>query len=75
MQKVSYSGSNKVVVNLPKYKFMTSHTARRTGITLLIEKGTPLPIIMKLTGHSDVKTLLRYDGTTIESLISYIEDL
>ncbi len=75
VQKVSYSGSKRTTIKAPKYSFMSSHTARRTGITLLIEMGVPLPIIQKLTGHSDIKTLLKYDGTSINNLFAYLEEL
>ena len=74
-EKVSYSGKNRTATTAPKYSFLTSHTARRTAITLLIERGVPLPVIQKLTGHSNIKTLLKYDGTTINNLCAYIEEL
>ena len=75
VQKVSYSGIKRIIVNAPKYEFLSSHTARRTGITLLIENGVPLPMIQRITGHCNIMTLLKYDGTTINNLFPYLEQL
>ncbi len=68
-----WQGSIRIVERVPKYELISSHCARRTGISILIEKGAPLPLIQKLTGHSDLKTLLKYDGTTVISLIPHLE--
>ncbi len=45
---------------LPKYELITTHTARRTGATLMYLAGMDVFDICKFTGHSDVQTLLRY---------------
>ncbi len=39
---------------------LTPHDLRHTFITDLIESGTPLPVVMKLAGHRDIKTTQRY---------------
>ncbi len=57
------SGNKPIEISLPKYEFMSSHIARRTCITLMLEKGIPPTTIMKLTGHSDLKTMMRYENT------------
>lgn len=44
----------------PKYELITTHTARRTGATLMYLAGMDVFDICKFTGHSDVQTLLRY---------------
>ena len=44
----------------PKYELITTHTARRTGATLIYLAGMDVFDICKFTGHSDVQTLLRY---------------
>jgi len=47
-------------VSQPKYELITTHTARRTGATLMYLAGMDVFDICKFTGHSDVQTLLRY---------------
>jgi integrase len=54
-----YSGNKELIKSGPKYEFMSSHIARRTCITWLLEKNVPPTTIMKLTGHKDIKTLMR----------------
>lgn len=44
----------------PKYKFITCHTARRTFITLSLEKGIRPEIVMKIAGHKDFRTTQKY---------------
>ena len=45
---------------LPKYSLIHSHTARRTGATLMYLSGMNVYDICKITGHSNIKTLERY---------------
>ncbi len=42
------------------YERMSSHTARRTFITLMKEKGKPDKLIAKITGQKDMRTLNQY---------------
>lgn len=43
-----------------KYDKVKTHTARRTGATLMYLANIPLIDIMKITGHTTTKNLLRY---------------
>ncbi|WP_282069198.1 tyrosine-type recombinase/integrase [Olleya namhaensis] len=43
----------------PKYKYISSHTGRRTFATLHYSK-IPTPLIMKVTGHKKESTFLEY---------------
>lgn len=45
---------------IPKYDLITSVTGRRTFITHSLKDGIPMEVLMKSTGHKDIKTLLRY---------------
>jgi hypothetical protein len=45
---------------VPKYSLVTSVTGRRTFITQSLEDGIPYEVLMKSTGHKDIKTLMRY---------------
>ena len=45
---------------LPKYKLIHTHTARRTGATLMYLAGIDVYDIMKVTGHSSPTMLKKY---------------
>ncbi len=60
VQKVSYLGSTRIEVKAPKYELVSTHTARRTFITLALERGTRPEIVMRITGHKDIKTMMKY---------------
>lgn len=53
-------GSKVKISFIPKYKLIMTHTARRTGATLLYSHGVRPYDIMKITGHKTEKTLLNY---------------
>lgn len=53
-------GNIDVIKQVPKYTIITSHTGRRTAATNMYKaKLNPIEII-KMTGHSEVKTLMTY---------------
>lgn len=56
----SYSGVNEIRVTKEKYKFICTHTARRTFITLSILKGMPIPLIKEITGHTSDREFSKY---------------
>lgn len=45
---------------VPKYKLVHTHTARRTGATLMYLDGMEVFDIMRITGHSTPLTLKKY---------------
>ncbi len=55
-----FSGSNRTVITKPKYAFISTHTGRRTFITLSHEKGMNIEMIMKITGIKKWDTLKKY---------------
>lgn len=55
-----YSGSKKILIRKPKYNLVTSHTARRTFVTLSLEKGIRAEIVMNITGHKEYQTFKKY---------------
>jgi len=58
----------KVFKRVPKYRLISSHTARRTGATLLYLNDVPSIDIMKITGHKSEKSFLRYIRVTHEQV-------
>lgn len=60
VQVIKYRGMEKVEFVEPKYKFLCTHTARRTFVTLSLEKGMRPETVMAITGHKDYKTFKKY---------------
>ena len=56
----SIKGGIERIDNIPKYQLVSSHTARRTGATLLYLHGVDLVDIMKITGHRSPDMLRKY---------------
>lgn len=57
---VSYVGSERSEVVVPKYSVLTTHAGRRTFIVNALRLGIPVPVIMEWTGHSDFKAMKPY---------------
>ena len=55
-----FNGSNKVTITKKKYELLSTHTARRTFVTLALEKGIRAEVVMTMTGHKNYKTFKRY---------------
>ncbi|WP_026770442.1 site-specific integrase [Asinibacterium sp. OR53] len=55
-----FNGSNRISITEPKYKLISTHTGRRTFITLSYEKGMQTEMIMKITGIRKWDTLKKY---------------
>lgn len=49
-----------VVENVPKWKLISSHTARRTAITVNVLRGQNIHGIKKCSGHSDLRVFDNY---------------
>lgn len=56
----SFRGGQKIEDTQPKYKFITCHTARRTFITLSLQKGMRQEVVMKIVGQKDIRTMMKY---------------
>ena len=50
----------------PKYEFITSHTARRSGATNMYLAGVDLKFIQDILGHSKIEQTIRYIKVTAE---------
>ena len=53
----------------------STHSSRRSFITRLSEQGTGIPVIKKITGHKDVKSLMRYIEVSPDAVESAISSL
>ncbi len=58
----NFKGGKKEISQIEKYNMISSHTARRTGATLLLSNGIPIPMIMTLTGHKTISEFQKYIG-------------
>lgn len=69
-EQVEYRGSRRTSRTLPKHELISSHTGRRTFVTLSLEGGLSWETIMKATGHKDFKSFRRYIQVTPERLLA-----
>lgn len=53
-------GGKPVIKTSPKYKLISTHTARRSGATNMFLSGIPAISIMKITGHKTEQVFMRY---------------
>lgn len=67
-------GATPETKRLPKYKFVGSHTARRTGATLLYMSGVPMKSCMYITGHQSEANFMRYIRLTKEENAKKLAD-
>lgn len=49
---VNYRGAERIEKVTPKYKLMGTHTAKRTFVTLLRQRGVSIEAIMRVTGNT-----------------------
>lgn len=70
-----FNGKNKVVIEKPKFSFMSSHMGRRTMVTILLSKGVPITLVQKITQHSDIRTLMKYESANTDSLIEALNKI
>lgn len=55
-----FSGSKRFAASKPKYAFISTHTGRKTFITVSNEMGMPIEYILKITGIKKWDTLKKY---------------
>lgn len=59
----------------PKYVWITSHTCRRSFCTTEFLSGTPAELIMKISGHKNLRDFYRYIRITPEEAGRKIKDI
>ena len=60
VEKVTTKGQENIRVRMPFYERISSHTARRTFITLMRNEGYSDRLIASISGHKDLKTFNMY---------------
>jgi hypothetical protein len=59
--KISYKRGNKLIEEIrPKYEWVMSHTCRRSFCTNEFLDGTPITLIMAISGHKTEKAFRKY---------------
>lgn len=53
-------GGNVITKQLPAYKLIKTHTARRSFVCNMLKRGYDSQLIMKITGHRDVESFQKY---------------
>jgi len=74
--KGSYKkGSKMVTITKQKFEWITSHTARRSFCTNEFLAGTPVNLIMKISGHKNEKDFYKYIRITPEEAAQKVKEL
>jgi integrase len=68
-------GSKSISISKPKYDWITSHTARRSFCTNEFLAGTPVELIMKISGHKRTKDFYKYIRISPEEAANKIKEL
>jgi integrase len=61
---VRFHGAKRVVNTYPKFELISFHNARKTFVTLSLEKGMSAHETMAISGHTDHKSFARYVNIT-----------
>ncbi len=68
-------GNQRISVCKPKYEWITSHTCRRSFCTNEFLAGTPVELIMKISGHKSLKDFYKYIKVTPEQAAEKIKEI
>ena len=64
IKTVKYRGNSPEITEYPKWKEVTTHTARRTFITQSLLRGMKAEVVMSISGHHNYKTFKKYIDIT-----------
>lgn len=69
VQTVTYQRGKRKEQTLPKWALLSTHTARRSYVTLSLEAGMRPDVVMAISGHRDYKTFRRYISVTADDVL------
>ncbi len=75
VQKVTTRGKQNIRETMSFYERISTHTARRTFITIMKRKGVSDKLIASITGHKDMKTLNQYYQVDDEAKATTVKDV
>jgi integrase len=61
---VRFHGKKRITNTFPKYELISFHNARKTFVTLSLERGMSAEEVMTISGHEDYKSFKRYVNVT-----------
>ena len=64
---------NPIITTMPLYQAMSSHTCRRTCITILLRMGFPQEVVMKISGHKDERSFRKYVKMTEADTLAAVQ--
>lgn len=68
-------GNKTIVIEKPVNEFMSSHMARRSAVSILLNsEKMPIHFVRQITGHSDLKTLDKYLDKDPQALRDTLSD-
>lgn len=53
-------GGEKLILTIPKYEMVSTHTGRRSFATIFYEDGVPIKQLMSVTGHATETSFMNY---------------
>lgn len=68
-------GTRKILTAKPKHDWITSHTCRRSFCTNEFLAGTPVELIMKISGHKSLKDFYKYIKISPEEAAGKIREI
>jgi integrase len=68
-------GNQDIIKAKPKYDWITSHTCRRSFCTNEFLAGTPVDLIMKISGHKSLRDFYKYIRITPEEAGQKIKEI
>jgi integrase len=79
IQTVKYTGNKRIEDVKPKYKMISSHTGRRTFITVSLQLGLPNGVlpedIMKISGHKTRDSFQKYVKIAKDQAINKVRNI
>jgi integrase len=74
-QVVKYSGRKKIVIEKPRYQFLTSKIGRRTNITFSLKANVPESIVRRQSGHKTLKHFNKYIKMSGDDVINAMKNV
>ena len=74
-KKISRLGNEVVEEYIPMYKRISSHTARRSFITIMKNSNVPDKVIMDITGHKSVEVFNKYYKPNDDEKMNFMSEV
>lgn len=69
-QRVTYQGAKRIELSLPKWNFISTHSARHSYSINSLKKGMKVEVLQKYLGHHDISETMGY----VHIAESYMQD-